>query len=249
MKGQMTVPGKWFHPEENAFISWPVPTYTPKLKKNVAHVWRASLEIPAVETERLRQILAADELRKAERFRFPGDRSRFIVARGTLRTILGGYLNMKPDEVRFCYGPFGKPELAEEADGETLRFSVSHSGGLALYAVTLGREIGVDLEYIRPDLMVEEIACQFLSPMEINLLKSCPGHLRKQAFFALWTRKEAYLKALGTGLANAYALCETDVDALWSFTDLHIAQGYAAAVAVEGRDIGLQYWQWAGNPV
>lgn len=196
--------------------------------------------------EKLRQTLSPAEMERAGRFRFPGDRGRFTVARGTLRTLLAGYLNMRPEEIRFRYGRFGKPEIDGDRAREMLRFSVSHSGGLALYAVSLGRRVGVDIEYIQRDPMIGDIARQSFAPPENALLEACPEHLRDKAFFTLWTRKEAYLKALGTGLAKADALRGTDADAPWSFlfADLYVARGYAAALAVEGRRVALQCLQW-----
>ncbi len=217
------------------------------LRKKEAHVWSASLgEMPPVQMERLRQGLSDDELRRAERFRFPGDRDHYIIARGILRAILAGYLNMKPEEVRFSYGPFGRPELAGDA-GKKLCFSVSHSNGLALYAVVKGRRVGVDIEYIRSDIMVEDIARQFFTPSENILLETCPGQARNKAFFTLWARKEACLKAQGTGLAEAGALMKADRDASWSLADLDVKRGYAAAIAVEGRGIGLRCRQWVSG--
>ncbi len=241
---------KWFYPKGSPRAAWPVPPDVLRLKKNEAHLWLASLDMPSVHVEMLRQTLAADESGRAARFRFPGDRDHYIASRGLLRTILGGYLNMKPEKLRFRYGPYGKPELAENAHGETLRFSVSHSRGLALYAIALGHRIGVDIEYICPGPIAEDIiiAGQFFSPLENILLKACPEHARKRFFFTLWTRKEAYLKARGTGLAEDGALRKADRQALWSFTDLRIAPGYAASIAVDGRDIRFRRLDWVNSP-
>ncbi|MDA8388346.1 MAG: 4'-phosphopantetheinyl transferase superfamily protein [Nitrospiraceae bacterium] len=217
-----------------------------ELKKGEAHIWRVSLEMPDATAETLRQGLSADELERAARFRFPSDRDHYIVARGVLRGILAGYLNTKPEKIRFRYGPFGKPELAGDAR-EMPRFSVSHSHGLALCAVALERKIGVDIEYMRRRVEAGDIARQFLSRQDNSMLKKCPRHKRQKAFFMLWTRKEAYLKARGTGLAEDPAPCETDRDAPWSLTDLRVERGYAAAVAVEGRCVDLLCRQWVSG--
>src|SRR5688572_19095196 len=105
------------------------------------HVWRADLDQTPSTIERLLHNLASDERARAERFYFERDRKRFIVARGVLRAILGGYLKRAPETLSFCYGFHGKPALAGEADGDSIRFNVSHSHGIALYAVCRGREV------------------------------------------------------------------------------------------------------------
>ena len=166
-------------PKGNQFIPWLAPHQVPELKRNDVHVWRASLEMTSMKMEILQHSFAVDELRRAERFRFPEDKNNFIIARGLLRTILGRYLNMKPGNIRFCCGPYGKPELAAADGMELLRFNVSHSRGLALYAVTLEREIGIDLEYIRPDIAIDDIAGQFFSPGESAFLKTLSGDVQK----------------------------------------------------------------------
>ena len=228
--------------EINGRLCWIATDGFPELKKSEAHIWRASLQMPGFQLRAFRQMLADDEISRAERFSFPADRDRFIIARGLLRTILAGYLNMKPEKIRFRFGSFGKPELA--GDAIELSFSTSHSKGLALYAVTHGRKIGVDLEYISSGLKVDEIARQFF-PEEERLFKS-PAHVRREIFFTLWTRMEAYLKAQGVGLAGP--LRKKDGDALWSFTDIQAAHGYAASIAIEGHGVGLHFLHWAGSP-
>ena len=145
--------------------------------------------------------LAADEQARAERFHFERDREHFIVARGVLRAILGRYLNRAPERLSFCYGAHGKPALAGEAGADAIRFNVSHSHGVALYAVTRGREVGIDLERIRFDLAVLEIAERFFSRREVATLRTLPTEAQRQAFFRCWTRKEAYIKARGEGLS------------------------------------------------
>lgn len=230
-------------------IPWLAPDRVPELKRNDVHVWRASLEMTSIQIEMLQRSLAVDELRRAERFHFSNDKNNFIVARGLLRTILGKYLNMNPGNIRLCYGPYGKPELAAAFGMESLRFNVSHSRGLVLYGVTLEGKIGIDLEYIRSDIAVDDIAGQFFSPGERALLKTLSGDVRKKIFFMLWTRREAWLKARGTGLAgDAGDMLKMDggvrEDVSWSLNDLDMGQEYAAALAVEGRNHRVLCRQW-----
>jgi 4'-phosphopantetheinyl transferase len=202
-----------------------------------------------------------DVLARAALFYFARDREHFIVARGVLRAILGCYLNRTPESLSFCYGSHGKPALAGESDGDAIRFNVSHSHGVALYAVTRGREVGIDLERIRFDLPVVEIAERFFSKREVAMLRSLPTEARHQAFFRCWTHKEAYIKARGEGLSLPLdqfdlSLTSGGPDAVlgtqrdppetsrWCFQDLSPAAGYVAALAVEAHGWRLTCWQW-----
>ena len=145
--------------------------------------------------------LAADERTKAERYYFERDRLRFIIAHGVLRAILSLYLNESPKRLSFCEGSHGKPALALDSGGDSIRFNMSHSHRMALYAVTRSREVGIDLEFVRCDLEAEQIAERVFSPREIAELRALPAALRRNAFFLCWTRKEAYIKAKGEGLS------------------------------------------------
>ena len=168
-----------------------------------------------------------------------------------------------PQYLRFTYGPRGKPALATDMGAVSLRFNVSHSHGLALYAMTRGRELGVDVERIRPEIVQEQVAERFFSPREVTTLRALPVPLQATAFFACWTRKEAYIKATGEGLAlpldqfdvslapgEPAALLRTAWDPQeaprWTMQDLDPAPGYRAAVAVAGHDWRLTCWDGPG---
>lgn len=231
------------------------------LGSDEVHVWRAALDIPTQHVHALHQTLAADEIARADRFHFQRDRERFIIARGVLRAILGCYLRREPSQLRFCYNSHGKPVLAKESGGDAFRFNVSHSHRLALYAVTRGREVGVDLERIRPVPDADQIAERFFSPREVAVFRALPPRMQTPAFFSCWTRKEAYIKAKGEGLSipldqfdvslapgEPAALLHTQWDdqeaSHWSLKALTPAPGYVAALAVEGHDWRLTYWQF-----
>jgi 4'-phosphopantetheinyl transferase len=237
---------------------WRRPPRHPELGHDVVHVWRAALNRPPSIVEAFRSILAPDETDRANRFHFAKDRDHFIVSRATLRLILSRYLQIEPRSLRFCYGQHGKPALANE---KMLRFNLSHSHELALYAVTRNREIGIDLEYIREDFAVEEIAKDYFSQLEVVMLRDLPANLRVEGFFNCWTRKEAYVKARSEGLS--LPLNEFDVSLIpgdpvrllnvlnnqeeatrWSLRGLEPGAGYVAAVAIEGQDVHLDCWQW-----
>lgn len=236
----------------------PSPTDARPVRDEV-HVWRASLDRDDSEVERLWAALTPDERERAQRFHFNRDRRRFVVARGVLREILGSCLGLTPASIRFAYNEYGKPSLREDASG--LSFNASHSAGAALYTCTLRREVGVDIELLRDDFASFEIAERFFSRAEVHSLGSLPTHLRTQGFFNCWTRKEAYIKAIGEGLSHPLdsfsvtlapgepaLLISTDKDQLeaarWSIVDLNPFQGYAAALAIRGSDPELQCWDW-----
>jgi 4'-phosphopantetheinyl transferase len=187
---------------------------------------------------------------------------RFIASRGLLRVILGRYLKTDPKRLRFCYTLHGKPELAEEAGDETVQFNLSRSQGLALYAFTRCRRIGVDLELISHHHGDERIPERFFSPREVCALRQLPADTQLEAFFNCWTRKEAYIKARGDGLSmpldqfdvslapgEPAALLNTNGDpeetCRWSLQGLTPAPGYVGALAVEGHDWHLSSWQWS----
>jgi 4'-phosphopantetheinyl transferase len=223
------------------------------------HVWRAVLDVPESQVRNLWYTLTADERQRAERYVFQKDRTHFVVARGLLRVLLGRYLRQDPRHLHFTYGPHGKPALATDTGRASMHFNVSHSHGLALYAITRGREVGVDVERIRPAVVQEQIAEHFFSPREVIVLRALPPPLQAPAFFACWTRKEAYIKAKGDGLTlpldqfevslapgEPAALLRTAWDpqeaAGWALQDLAPAPGYRAAVAVAGHDWRLICW-------
>jgi 4'-phosphopantetheinyl transferase len=210
------------------------------------HVVTLDLDQDGADEERFAALLSADERARSQRFRFARDRRRFIVGRGTLRLILGRYLGAQPARLSFRYGPHGKPAL--EGDS-ALRFNLSHSQGLALYALAMEHEVGVDMERIQPLPDLEDIARSCFAEGEIAALWALPEAQRLHAFFACWTRKEAFIKAIGDGLS--FPLDRFDVSLVpgaparllrvegdpgeasrWTLAALHPAPGYAAALAV-----------------
>jgi 4'-phosphopantetheinyl transferase len=232
------------------------------LRADEVHVWRATLDLPAQSVEQLEPLLSADERERARRFHFERDRRRWVIARGWLRTLLGRYLAAAPETLSFHYGRFGKPQVTNLETA--LEFNVSHSGEILLIAVTLRRAVGVDVERIRPDLSVIEIAERFFSPAECSALAALPPDVQPDAFFDCWTRKEAYIKARGDCLAlplhqfdvaflpgEPAELLATRPDAAeasrWRLSDLRVADGYKAALAVEGSQWTLACWDWPGE--
>jgi 4'-phosphopantetheinyl transferase len=169
------------------------------LSANV-HVWHIKLNRPIQEVEELRTVLSHDEREKCSRLRAPGLERRFIVCRATLRMILGRRLHIRPDRLEFRYSSAGKPELLD-VDAHRLHFNVTHSSEVAMVALSEGKPVGIDVEHIRPDFATTAIAERFFSIAEREQLRSMPEQVRPNAFFRCWTRKEAFIKAVGTGMA------------------------------------------------
>jgi 4'-phosphopantetheinyl transferase len=231
--------------------SWSICNHPWDLSPELIHVWRVSLDQSMKGLEGLKQLLSNDEKDRAGRFHFERDRHRFSLARGALRAVLGRYLNIGPGKITFDYGPQGKPSLAIATP--PLRFNVSHSRDLALIAVSYGRDLGVDVEFVRSLAQGERIFEHFFSPREVETLRSLPEHLQERCFFACWTRKEAYMKACGGGLSIPLDGFEVSVDpreppALlgvqddpsgplsWGMEELRPADGYIAALVAQGKD-------------
>ncbi|MGA9998244.1 MAG: 4'-phosphopantetheinyl transferase superfamily protein [Pyrinomonadaceae bacterium] len=225
------------------------------------HIWRACLNQEPALVQIFLDTLTPDERQRASRFHFQKDRDHFILARGLLRFILSRYLKTSPEIIRFAYNPYGKPAIAEGTSDESLRFNVSHSRGVALYAVTRGREVGLDIESISEKFASLEIAARFFSPREIEMLQALPKSLQTRAFFNCWTRKEAYIKALGEGLSHPLdsfsvslapgetpTLLSSEDDPLetsrWSLLEVVPGEGYVAALAIERPAPVLRCWQW-----
>jgi 4'-phosphopantetheinyl transferase len=172
------------------------------LNHHEVHIYWTNLDLPLIQIEAFLQILSADEQERANRFRFAKDRNRYIVSRGVIRTLLGQYLKLKPNLIKFVYNSKGKPSLELSLNSLNLNFNLSHSQGLGLYGITQGHLIGVDLEYIKPLTDGEKIAKRFFSPQEYQIISRLPQSEKQQAFFKGWTAKEAFLKATGEGLSN-----------------------------------------------
>lgn len=240
--------------------NWLPPPISVEASNEEVHLWLASIDKAAADVELLHGILTNDERERAARFHFERDRNRFIAGRGLLRILLGRYLRMPPADVSFGYGANGKPFVSGLEN--RFDFNLSHSGGVALYGFTLGHRIGVDVENIDRSLDVESIASRFFSLEEVAALMALPARQRRKAFFACWTRKEAYIKARGEGLSFGLkdftvSLAPSDPPALlnvrhepgetdrWRYVPIDAGSSYVAAAAVEGEaSPRTRYWQF-----
>ncbi len=226
-----------------------------ELSQRRIDIWTLPTKAPPRVVTIFERVLVAEEMDRASRFRFNHLSASFIIARGALRYLLGHCLDCDPAEVAFVYGIRGKPALAV-ASG--IHFNVTHAGTLAVIALTLGREIGVDVELIRPVSEMHQIAGRFFCPEEASEIKSLPQTEQERAFFSCWTRKEAYIKATGYGLSVPLAGFRVTVGPdvpprlihiehntseaqEWTLHDLHVAAGYAAALAYRDRRRSLSF--------
>lgn len=236
-----------------------------ELPAGEVHVWSASLSVSPVALAAHTRCLSPDETRRASSFVFERHRNRFIAGRAFLRVLLGAYIRRSPERVQFAYGPHGKPELGDGAEVTGLKFNLSHSGDVALCAVTLGREVGVDVEEVRDLHDARGVANRFFSPAENAVLQDMPEGARLAAFFTCWTRKEAFLKALGDGLARPLDAFDVtlapgaparllrvadrpDEAERWSLCDVAVGPGFAAALAVDGHGWRLRRGAWPSSP-
>jgi len=239
-----------------------VPSPGLALEPGEIHVWAVRLDPAPEQVERLGRLLAADERERAGRFRFDKHRRQYTVGRGALRTLLAAYAGGRPEAVRFRYGHRGKPFLESPHPGD-LQFNLSNSDELALVGFVRGPEIGVDVEFLRPMPDCEQISERFFSESERQVLRGIPAPRKEEAFFNCWTRKEAYLKAVGEGLAAPLdsfdvtlapgepprmLTLEGDAGraARWFFHHLRPAEDYVGAVAIDGGEWAVKTWAFAG---
>ena len=206
-----------------------------RLQAGEIHLWRAHLA-DSTRVEACERTLSAEERLRAGRFAFAEDRQHFIIAHAALRTVLARYVGGEAAELEFTTGEFGKPQVVQLFTD--VRFNLSHTDGLALIAVSLGREVGVDVERVNRDIEYEEIADHYFDPREAWDLRIAPPQERACRFFEVWTRKEACLKASGAGLGG-------EIEPRWNVRNLQPAEGYAGALASEGEDWRLACWEWS----
>ena len=251
------------------------------------HLWRAWLRASDVHLAHLRAQLNAEELGRVDRFIFPEHRRRFLIARVALRGILARYVGRAPGELGFETAPGGKPYLAANHVGTDMvdkmgtqnfpresivspfypplypgdiQFNMTHSADLMLLAVTVRRELGVDVEQVRDRVACDRLAKRYFAPDEVEELNSLPEGERRAAFFRCWTRKEAYIKAVGKGLAlplrsffvpvrpGATMLITSAEEpggiAAWTLRNLEPAKGFVGALVADGPVTALRCYEW-----
>ena len=220
-------------------------------------IWRLQLDATAsIEVDEV-TLLSADEVTRANRFRFQKDRRRFIVCRSALRRLLGEYLGIPSQEVSFEYSANGKPSLKPRDNPHGLCFNVAHSDDQVLIAFGGEHQLGVDIEKMRGDVDTKSLAERFFSRREREELRALPEPSQVPAFFACWCRKEAFIKAIGDGLSFPLAdfsvsvhpdgrpvleeiRGSVDSGLRWSLADLAVGNEYRAALAVDSLHLSIQ---------
>lgn len=232
-----------------------------ELPEKTIHFWCCDFNQNKDKLESHISLLSKDEKIRSGKFKFDKDRECYIISRGILRLLLGSYLDINPKHIKFKYTSYGKPILDFKND---LKFNISHSGNRAAFAFFKNQEIGVDIEKIKDDFDVLELAQNFFSKKEIEVLERQSKVDLPRAFFRCWTRKESFIKAEGSGLSfplDKFAvslendeeaeLLETQWDSKekdqWQLFSFIPAEGYIAAVAVKQQVTQISYLNWDSN--
>lgn len=225
------------------------------------HAWHVRLDAVEAGLPDLARLLGEDERARAARYRFEKDRAEYTLTRGILRRLLESYGVAAAGEVRFAYGPRGKPELAAGHGPDPIRFNVSHSHGAAVVALTRVRPVGVDVERVRDTKDADGLVARFFAEEERAEYRSLPPGDRLRAFFRGWTRKEAFIKATGEGLGtplDSFAvslgpdvpprLLRIDADpagvAGWTIVDLSADSTHIVALAIQSANVRILNRRW-----
>lgn len=237
-------------------LSWPTALDITPIPQNEVHVFLADLD-GYDSVAKHSSLLSPDELDRADSYAKDLDRARFITRRGLLRKLLGRYIHIEPANIKIKYTEDGRPFLGEEQNTSDLHFSLAARNGLALYAFTCNRSVGIDLEYMSQDENLLAIAKQQFSHREYKDVSNLPESEQSKAFYSYWTSKEAYIKARGI-----IQLAQFDVSirpgqnpqlmadrndpsqvGKWSFSLLNIGSHWRAVVVVKGKNLPLQRWK------
>jgi 4'-phosphopantetheinyl transferase len=210
----------------NALGHWRPGPQVPSLAIGSVHVWRVSTD-PVIAAESHWRVLSPAEQVRARRLRRPADQARFVLAHGALRAVLSAYQRVAPGDLAFETSELGKPALQRRARGGRLEFSLSHSGNLALIAVTRDRAVGVDVEQWNANTELAAVAERYFSPTECEALRALAGAPERllEGFYSAWTRKEAYLKATGHGVSRGL-----------DHFDVSLAPGEPATLIADRKD-------------
>jgi 4'-phosphopantetheinyl transferase len=236
-------------------VPWQIVTIAPPIVSDELHIWRYTLKLQPQHSLVAESLLSSDELARAARFHFPIHRRRYVAGRAQLRRILGSYLKIAPASIAFTYSEFGRPAVPPALNHSSLTFNVSHSEDLCVVAVSPIPSLGIDVERIRSDFGGEAVAQSNFAPAEFRELLSLPPDVRPQAFFNCWTRKEAYVKALGAGLqipldGFEVSLRPGDPSRFlrgaakdWKLHSFAAAEGFQAAIAYRGNEARLAFYE------
>jgi len=228
------------------------------LLQNQVHIWFINFNISEDDITLLYKFLSEDEIVKASKFKFNKDKICSIITRGALRLLSSKYLNIKPEDIPFKYGDYGKPDYDFKTN---LKFNISHSGQMAVIGFVLNDDIGVDIEEIKTNFDVLDIASNYFSNSEIEALKNLSLESQTKGFYRCWTRKESFIKANAKGLSfpldsfsvsidsdEKTELLETNWDKnetdLWKLFSFSPQKNYIGAVSVKGNIQNIKYFNF-----
>ncbi len=240
-------------------IDWNKTVGNINISERDTHIWLLPLELKPNQLTEVKSFLSEDELARAQKFYFDKQRNHYIAIRGLIRKLLGLYLNLNNKKIIFSYNEFGKPFL----ENRLVQFNLSHSHKLALFAVNINYELGVDIEWMHRKSNLLEIGERFFSENEFAELKSLPAELQRQGFFNCWTRKESYIKARGKGLAIPLSKFEVSLkpgDPVYLKSTLHDPKAinewtlyafdphteYTAAMTINTKVTKISFWDSSG---
>ncbi|MEP3209528.1 MAG: 4'-phosphopantetheinyl transferase superfamily protein [Maribacter sp.] len=229
-----------------------------ELPEQTIHFWYCDFNKNRAKLEPYYALLSEDEKARSGRFKFDRDKECYIISRGILRLLLAGYSKQQPQDLHFDYTPYGKPFLSHD---NAIKFNISHSGNMAVFAFVRNEEIGIDVERIKDDFDLLELAQSFFSTKEILALEKQSKKDLPRAFYRCWTRKESFIKAEGSGLSfplDQFAVSlENDEQAEllytqwdsqekehWQLFSYVPARAYIAAVAIRSRTLGFHQYNW-----
>ena len=224
---------------------------------NEVFIYRVFVDPMHNSSDLILNYLPGDDIKRINRFMFESDRITHTITRFCLRTVLSRILLIEPENISFSYNEYGKPFITPEHNPEDIRFNISHSDNMVLIALARGIDVGIDIEKIKDIDTVNGLIKDYFSPGEIEQFSSLPPDARQKAFFSAWTRKEAYIKAMGTGLSYPLKKFSVSVDPLkgaellydenndcksWTLKDIIVPEGYAAAAAVHGTGLEFRHY-------
>jgi 4'-phosphopantetheinyl transferase len=226
-----------------------------KLSKNEIHVWQIDIETQLQNLKTYCSYLSNTEEDRASKFRFESHKNNYIIRTGILRLLLANYMTCQPNEIEFKLGKFGKPEL----ENSKQKFNLSHSKNKSLIAISQNKEIGIDIEFIDASIEAKTIATHFFSKDEIKQLYTLNDEKLAQGFFNIWTKKEAFIKAVGTGLTYPLDAFDVSLNTLkkkaliriksstkeaqkWNLFSIKTFNDYAGAIAYKGTEKQIHYY-------
>lgn len=239
---------------------WQIPDINITLQDNEAHLWLVNINKSFRDLDYYTALLSPEEKKRSGRFHFSRDKNRNIITYAVLRLLISNYINIDPAQVMYKYNQYNKPEVANRKNSG-LGFNLSHSGNYIIYAFSLRREVGIDIEQKREINYADSIVKRFCSEKEKTEYFSFPPEQRNEIFLCCWTRKEAYIKARGEGLnfqlnnftvslnpADPPALLDVSDEPFekqkWSLYDIEVHNGYYSTLAAEGKNLILRFFKW-----